>query len=147
MVDSCAKKHGPLGNTIESAYFRAEKHASDTASPSSSGSAVSAVGSCFDCNICLDITIDPVVTLCGHLYYYPVSISGVAVEFSGSRAEALQFQIKSKMTLVAGVLPGDDDDDRWMASKREAQLGMYGDCSFTLLTVEICDSSAVNHNA
>lgn len=29
-------------------------------SPSSSG--------CFDCNICLDVAMDPVVTLCGHLY-------------------------------------------------------------------------------
>ncbi|PKA49937.1 E3 ubiquitin-protein ligase RMA3 [Apostasia shenzhenica] len=119
-----------IGDHLHPHKKLSKKRTSDTASPLPLGSAVSAVGSCFDCNICLDITVDPVVILCGHLYYYPASISSVAVEFSGSRAEALQFQIKSKMTLVAGVLPGDDDDDRRMANKQEAQLGMYSDCSF-----------------
>ncbi|KQK00498.1 hypothetical protein BRADI_3g49870v3 [Brachypodium distachyon] len=28
-------------------------------------------GGCFDCNVCLEFAVEPVVTLCGHLYCWP----------------------------------------------------------------------------
>ncbi|KAG6474490.1 E3 ubiquitin-protein ligase RMA1H1-like [Zingiber officinale] len=34
----------------------------------------------FDCNICLDFVVDPVVTLCGHLYCWPCIYKWMQVE-------------------------------------------------------------------
>ncbi|PIN08923.1 putative E3 ubiquitin ligase [Handroanthus impetiginosus] len=37
---------------------------------------------CFDCNICLDSSHDPVVTLCGHLYCWPCIYKWLQVQSS-----------------------------------------------------------------
>lgn len=42
----------------------------DVAASSGSGSGSAAPPLAFDCNICLDAVASPVVTLCGHLYWY-----------------------------------------------------------------------------
>lgn len=41
--------------------------------------AITASG-CFDCNICLDFAVDPVVTLCGHLYCWPCIYKWLHIE-------------------------------------------------------------------
>ncbi|CAL9079170.1 unnamed protein product [Musa textilis] len=51
----------------------------DAASPASS------VNGCFDCNICLDFVVDPVVTLCGHLYCWPCIYKWMQVESMSPR--------------------------------------------------------------
>lgn len=43
----------------------------DTAKRVSGDVPAAAGGDCFDCNICLDFAVEPVVTLCGHLYCWP----------------------------------------------------------------------------
>ncbi|WOL10133.1 E3 ubiquitin-protein ligase [Canna indica] len=35
------------------------------------GASPATANGCFDCNICFDFAVDPVVTLCGHLYCWP----------------------------------------------------------------------------
>lgn len=39
---------------------------------------------CFDCNICLDTALDPVVTLCGHLFCWPCIYKWLHVQLSSS---------------------------------------------------------------
>ncbi|CAD5193054.1 E3 ubiquitin-protein ligase RMA1-like [Musa acuminata AAA Group] len=51
----------------------------DAASPASS------MNGCFDCNICLDFVVDPVVTLCGHLYCWPCIYKWMQVESMSPR--------------------------------------------------------------
>ncbi|PKA51760.1 E3 ubiquitin-protein ligase RMA3 [Apostasia shenzhenica] len=47
-------------------------------------SAGAGAGGCFDCNICLDFAVDPVVTLCGHLYCRPCIVKWLHVEAGGA---------------------------------------------------------------
>ncbi|KAL9145902.1 hypothetical protein ABFS82_13G074900 [Erythranthe guttata] len=42
---------------------------------------------CFDCNICLDSSHDPVVTLCGHLYCWPCIYKWLQVQKSSSETD------------------------------------------------------------
>ncbi|RWW36289.1 hypothetical protein BHE74_00058700 [Ensete ventricosum] len=54
---------------------------SDDAAPPSS----SMTGCCFDCNICMDFVVDPVVTLCGHLYCWPCIYKWMQMESMSPR--------------------------------------------------------------
>ncbi|XP_052208494.1 E3 ubiquitin-protein ligase RMA3-like [Diospyros lotus] len=42
---------------------------------------------CFDCNICLDSAVDPVVTLCGHLYCWPCIYKWLHVQSSSDESD------------------------------------------------------------
>lgn len=42
---------------------------------------------CFDCNICLDSSHDPVVTLCGHLYCWPCIYKWLQVQTTSLESE------------------------------------------------------------
>ncbi|KAI3457468.1 hypothetical protein Pfo_014131 [Paulownia fortunei] len=42
---------------------------------------------CFDCNICLDSSHDPVVTLCGHLYCWPCIYKWLQVQSSSFESD------------------------------------------------------------
>ncbi|XP_051136243.1 E3 ubiquitin-protein ligase RMA1H1-like [Andrographis paniculata] len=43
---------------------------------------------CFDCNICLDSCLDPVVTLCGHLYCWPCIYKWLHVQTTSASFES-----------------------------------------------------------
>ncbi|XP_057526558.1 E3 ubiquitin-protein ligase RMA1H1-like [Amaranthus tricolor] len=59
---------------------------------SSSGDAETNISSGFDCNICLDIVRDPVITFCGHLYCWPCIYRWIQSERSSSENFVLQQQ-------------------------------------------------------
>lgn len=42
---------------------------------------------CFDCSICLDAAVDPVVTLCGHLYCWPCIYRWMQAETSSPQPQ------------------------------------------------------------
>ncbi|KAJ6817842.1 E3 ubiquitin-protein ligase RMA3-like [Iris pallida] len=45
---------------------------------------------CFDCSICLDAAVDPVVTLCGHLYCWPCIYKWMQAETSSPQSRPQQ---------------------------------------------------------
>lgn len=57
-------------------------HSSDAAAAAAAAAADShpSATACFDCSICLDFAVDPVVTLCGHLYCWPCIYKWLQVE-------------------------------------------------------------------
>lgn len=64
----------------EKHFPRQEPSKSHHSNDSASAHAGSLANACFDCSICLDFAVDPVVTLCGHLYCWPCIYKWMQVE-------------------------------------------------------------------
>ncbi|KAK4852713.1 hypothetical protein QYF36_026437 [Acer negundo] len=64
--------------------------------------------SCFECNICLELTNDPVVTLCGHLYCWPCIYEWLDVKTSSLDADEQPQNVcpiyKAKISISSLVL-------------------------------------------
>ncbi|XP_074592851.1 E3 ubiquitin-protein ligase RMA1H1-like [Curcuma longa] len=61
---------------------------------------VTAMTGRFDCNICLDLVVDPVVTLCGHLYCWPCIYKWMQVESMSHRQCPVCKAFLSRDTIV-----------------------------------------------
>lgn len=53
--------------------------------PNSVSSQPMSASGCFECNICLDFAVDPVVTLCGHLYCWPCIYKWLQVDSTSTQ--------------------------------------------------------------
>lgn len=61
---------------------------------------MAAMTSCFDCNICLDLVVDPVITLCGHLYCWPCIYKWMQAESMSHRQCPVCKAFLSRDTIV-----------------------------------------------
>ncbi|CAD5195649.1 unnamed protein product [Musa acuminata subsp. malaccensis] len=55
---------------------------------------------CFDCSICLEFAVDPVVTLCGHLYCWPCIFKWMQVESISNQQCPVCKALLSQDTLI-----------------------------------------------
>ena len=71
---------GCFDESVGKSFAHQEPSKSHRSVDASAAGARPSANLCFDCSICLDFAVDPVVTLCGHLYCWPCIYKWLQVE-------------------------------------------------------------------
>ncbi|KAE8790427.1 hypothetical protein D1007_35280 [Hordeum vulgare] len=81
-----------------------DERSSDPSRRVSGDAPAAARAGCFDCNICLEFAVEPVVTLCGHLYCWPCIYEWLRRDAGGGSAGRPCPVCKAALT-VASLVP------------------------------------------